>query len=143
VFRNLLYAATIVAGAAVIAAPASAAPKDNAIQPSPVYFGQVQAGTHPHKDLVLKNVTGRRQVLRRFDLAGAGGRKFTLTWRHATCRVGTVLEAGQTCTLRVRVATERPEFWQTTLSVYYGRPPHFKRGTRGQFNTAVFAHVVA
>lgn len=142
-FRTMLYAATVVAGAAMlVATPASASSKDNAIQPSPVYFGTVVSGDHPTKVLTLKDVTNHRQTLRRFDLAGAGGRKFTLSWNAITCRVGMVLDPGETCTLRVRVATSRPEFWQTTLSVYYGRPLSFKHGTRGQFNTAVYAHIV-
>ena len=127
---------------AATASPAQASSRDNAIQPSPVYFGTVKSGDHPTKTLTLKNVTGHRQTIRRFDLDGAGGRKFTLTWTRATCYAGLRLAPKQTCTLVVRVATERPEFWQTTLSVYYGRPLAFKHGTRGQFNTAVFAHVV-
>lgn len=126
-----------------VAAPASASNKDNAIQPSPVYFGKVDSGQHPKKMLSVKNVTGHNQTLRRFDLAGAGGNKFVLTWTHASCRLGTLLKPGESCSLVVRVKTERPEYWQTTLSVYYGRPLAFRHGTRGQFNTAVFAHVVS
>src|SRR5204862_361468 len=58
----------IAAGAAIAAPAAQADPSDNAIQPSPVYFGKVTAGTHPTRTLTLKNVTGHKQVLRRFDL---------------------------------------------------------------------------
>lgn len=136
---------TAIAAAAIAGTTgaAEAASTDNAIQPSPVYFGAVKSGTHPTKTLTVKNVTGHKQYLRRFDLAGAGGGKFTLTWRTATCYAGRALLPGKTCSLVVRVKTERVEFWQTTLSVYFGRPLHFKHGTRGQFNTAVFAHVVA
>lgn len=138
--RTTVLLAALVAALAV--APSAAADRtDNAIQPSPVYFGTVKSGQHPTKLLTLKNVTGHSQWLRRFDLAGAGGRKFTLSWRGTTCGI-IRLAPGATCTLRVRVATDRPEFWQTTLSVYYGLPSKYTHGTRGQFNTAVFAHVV-
>lgn len=126
----------------LIPASASASPA-NALQPANVYFGEVQSGQHPTHAITVKNVTGHNQTLRRFDLAGAGGRKFTLTWTHATCRVGTLLHPGESCSIVVRVATSKPEYWQSTVSVYYGRPLAFKRGTRGQFNGSVYAHVVA
>lgn len=138
--RTTIVAAVMVA--AIAAPSAASASPANALQPANVYFGKVVSGDHPKATVTLKNVTGHQQYLRRFDLAGAGGRKFTLTWKHATCYAGKLLKAGQTCTLTVRVATERPEFWQTTLSVYYGRPLHFHRGTRGQFNGSVYAHIV-
>ena len=127
-----------------LAIPASAqASAANALQPANVYFGTVKSGTHPTAIVTVKNVTGHNQYLRRFDLAGAGGRKFTLTWNGATCRAGMRLAPKATCLLRVRVATEKAEFWQTTLSVYYGRRLAFRHGTRGQFNGSVYAHVVA
>lgn len=136
---------TIVGAAAfaalLTAGPAQASPA-NALQPANVYFGKVVSGTHPTRTITLRNPTGRQQIIRRFDLAGAGGRKFTLTWAHATCYAGLKLAAGDTCTLVVRVKTTRPEFWQTTLSVYYGRSLAFKHGTRGQFNGSVYARVV-
>ncbi len=128
--------------ALLTAGPAQASPA-NALQPANVYFGQVVSGQHPTKTITVRNPTGRNQVIRRFDLSGAGGRKFTLTWTHATCRAGMKLSPASTCTLVVRVATTKPEFWQTVVSVYYGRSPAFKHGTRGQFNGAVYAHVVA
>jgi len=127
-----------------LAFPAAAqASEANALQPANVYFGTVHSGQHPTTLVTVKNVTGHNQTLRRFDLAGAGGRKFTLTWNGATCSAGLKLAPKQTCLLKVRVATSKPEFWQTTLSVYYGRPLSFKHGTRGQFNGSVYAHVVA
>ena len=129
--------------ATLIAAPTANASPANALQPANVYFGTVASGTHPTTLVTLKNVTGHNQYLRRFDLAGAGGRKFTLTWNGATCKTGLRLAPNATCTLRVRVATTKPEYWQTTLSVYYGRRVAFKHGTRGQFNGSVYAHVVA
>jgi hypothetical protein len=135
--------AAIMAVAVAAGAPAAAASPAHALQPANVYFGKVTSGDHPKATVTLKNVTGHQQYLRRFDLAGAGGRKFTLTWNAATCRAGMLLKAGETCTLTVRVATTKPEFWQTTLSVYYGRSLKFKHGTRGQFNGSVYAHVVA
>lgn len=139
--RNLIVAAML-AVAVAAGAPAASASPANALQPANVYFGQVVSGDHPKATVTLENVTGHKQTLRRFDLAGAGGRKFTLTWNAATCRAGMVLQPRDTCTLTVRVATTKPEFWQTTLSVYYGRPLSFKHGTRGQFNGSVYAHVV-
>lgn len=133
----------LLAATALLALPAAAqASEANALQPANVYFGQVKSGTHPTAIVTVKNVTKHRQWLRRFDLAGAGGRKFTLTWRDTTCGI-IRLNPGQTCTLRVRVATTKPEFWQTTLSVYYGLPSKYAHGTRGQFNGSVYAHVVA
>lgn len=136
--RPVLIAAAI--GSLIVPAAAQASPA-NALQPANVYFGQVKSGTHPTAVVTLKNVTKHRQWLRRFDLAGAGGRKFSLTWKHATCGI-IRLNPGQTCTLVVRVATTKPEYWQTTLSVYYGLPSKYPHGTRGQFNGSVYAHVV-
>jgi len=131
------------AAVALLAAPAAAqASPANALQPANVYFGTVQSGDHPTAFVTVKNVTGHNQHLRRFDLAGAGGRKFTLTWNGATCSVNMLLAPKETCLLKVRVATEKPEYWQTTLSVYYGRSTAFHKGGRGQFNGSVYAHVV-
>ena len=134
---------TLAAVALVATAGTAQASPANALQPANVYFGTVQSGDHPTTFVTVKNVTGHNQTLRRFDLAGAGGRKFTLTWNGATCRAGMRLAPKQTCLLKVRVATTKPEFWQTTLSVYYGRPLSFHKGGRGQFNGSVYAHVVA
>lgn len=128
--------------AAAVAAPAAVASPANALQPANVYFGKVVAGNHPTQAITVKNVTSRNQYIRRFDLAGAGGGKFTLTWGAATCYAGLNLKRGDTCTIVVRVKTERPEFWQTTVSVYYG-PRIMARPARGQFNGSVYAHVVA
>lgn len=132
------------AAVALLAAPAtaSAAPKDNAIQPSPAYFGKVVAGTHPTKTLTLTNHTKRNQYIRKFILAGAGGGKFSLTWRTATCRVGLNLQPGGHCTIVVRVTTTMPEYWETNLQVNYG-PRLLARPKRGQWNAFVFANVVA
>jgi len=135
----------LIAAAALLATAgtAHATPKDNAIQPSPAYFGKVTAGTHPTKTLTVTNHTGRSQHIRRFILAGAGGGKFTLTWRRATCRVDTLLPSGASCTVVVRVATEKPEYWETNLQINYGRSTQFRHGQRGQWNAFVFANVVA
>lgn len=135
----------LLTAAAILAVPAvaQAAPSDNAIQPSSYRFGTVPAGTHPTKVLTLRNPTSRAQWIHRFDLTGAGGNKFRLSFgRGMTCHVGTKLSPGETCTFRVRVATERPEFWQAVESVYYGSH-YLDRPARGQWNGAVFAHVVA
>lgn len=139
--RTSLIVAAVVAAIAAGAPAANASPA-NALQPANVYFGKVQSGNHPTAAVTLKNVTGRNQYIRRFDLAGAGGGKFTLTWGAATCYAGLNLKPGDTCTVVVRVKTTRPEYWQTTLSVYYGPRIH-ARPARGQFNGSVYAHVVA
>jgi hypothetical protein len=135
---------TIAAVAALLAVPATAqaAPKDNAIQPSPAYFGKVEAGTHPTKTLTVTNRTSRNQYIRKFILAGAGGGKFTLTWRHATCRLGMNLQPKQSCTVVVRVVTTMPEYWETNLQINYG-PRLLARPKRGQWNGFIFANVVA
>lgn len=131
------------AALAALALPAAAqASAANALQPANVYFGTVPSGQHPTALVTVKNVTGHNQHIRRFDLAGAGGRKFTLTWNGATCSTNMLLAPKQTCLLKVRVATTKPEYWQTTLSVYYGRSTAFHKGGRGQFNGSVYAHVV-
>jgi hypothetical protein len=139
--RKTITIATIVAALATPVV-AQAAPKDNAIQPSPAYFGKVAAGTHPTKTLTLTNHTKRNQYIRKFILAGAGGGKFSLTWRAATCRVGLNLQPGGHCTIVVRVATSFPEYWETNLQVNYG-PRLLSRPKRGQWNAFVFANVVA
>lgn len=140
-FRSTRTAAIAIA-ALLVAAPAASATPANALQPANVYFGHVVSGDHPTRTITVRNPTGHTQYIRRFDLAGAGGRKFTLTWTRATCRVDMRLAPRDTCTIVVRVATTKPEFWQSVVSVYYGRPTHFLRGTRGQWNGAVYAHVV-
>ena len=134
----------LIASSLLLALPAAAqaAPTDNAIQPSPAYFGKVVSGTHPTMLLTVKNVTQRNQYLRSYSLAGAGGRKFTFGGKDRTCLVLTNLKPGESCQLRVRVATTKPEFWQTTLQIMYG-PRLLGRKARGQFNSAIFAHVVA
>lgn len=128
-------------GAALIPSAAQANP-NTALQPANVYFGKVQSGQHPTAIITLRNPTSRNQYIRRFSLAGAGGNKFRLTWGGVTCHTMLNLLPGDSCTLRVRVATERPEFWQTTLMVVYG-PRIMARPARGQFNGSVYAHVIA
>lgn len=144
--RPLTIAAALLAAA--ITAPTATAngcPDNtcNAIQPSPVYFGQVKAGDYPTKLLTLTNHTGRKQRIRRFILAGAGGGRFTLTWKRATCRIDMRLLQGESCTLVVRVTTERVDYQETNLQVNYGRSTAFRHGQRGQWNAVVFARVVA
>lgn len=138
--RTTVLLAALVAALA-IAPGASAAPKDNAIQPSPVYFGAVQSGQHPTKTLTVKNVTAKKVWIHSFGLAGAGGGKFTNTWRTATCTTGLGLRPGQTCTIVVRVKTTRPEFYTTVQEVSYGGP-HIRHKRTGQFNVTIYAHVV-
>lgn len=134
----MLLAATsfIVAPAAALAQPA-----DNAIQPYATHFGMVPSGTHPSHELTLRNPTDRTQWIHRFGLEGAGGRKFTLSFRGETCHIGTRLAPGKSCTFRVRVATSKPEWWQSVISVYYGSH-YLARKARGQFNSSVYAHIV-
>ena len=115
---------------------------NNALQPANVYFGEVVSGTHPTATITVTNHTGRNQYIRGFLLAGSGGNKFSNTWRHATCYAGLNLLNGESCTLVVRVVTERPEFWQSVQEVVYG-PRILGRAPRGQWNGAVYAHVVA
>lgn len=136
---------TLAAGALLaIAAPAAQAlPKDNAIQPSPIYFGVVKSGTHPTKTATVTNHTGHAQRIRKFILAGAGGGRFTLTSKRATCRLNLRLANGDSCTVVIRVATERVEFQETNLQINYGRSLRYPHGQRGQWNAFVFAHVVA
>lgn len=133
--------ATIAALAMLAIAPAAQASPANALQPANVYFGHVVAGTHPTRTVTVRNPTGRTQWIHRFGLAGAGGQKFRLSFAGETCRVGTRLAPGRSCTFKVRVYTQRPEFWQSVISVYYGSH-YLTRPCRGQFNGAVYAHVV-
>ena len=136
--------ALVVAVGLMVAAPATmASSQDNAIQPSPAYFGKVVAGTHPVKLLRVTNRTGRQERIRKFILAGAGGGKFSLTWKTATCRVNMLLKNKESCTVAVRVVTNVPEFWETNLQINYGRSTHYRHGRRGQWNGFVFANVVA
>jgi hypothetical protein len=128
--------------ALVVPTAAQASPGDNALQPSPVYFGKVQAGTHPTVTVTVTNDTARNQYLRAIGLSGAGGGKFTYTWRRATCRVGMNLLAGESCTLVVRVAASLPEWYESHMLVNYGPRIH-ARPMRGNWNGAVYAHVVA
>ena len=129
--------------AASLAAPtvAQAQPADNAIQPNSVHFGHVLAGTHPMRQLTLRNPTSRVQTIHRFLLEGAGGRKFALAFGGETCRVGTRLAPGGSCTFRVRVATTKAEWWQSVISVFYGGRDVTAKA-RGQFNSSVYAHIV-
>lgn len=136
--RALLLSTTLLLA---LPAAAQALPKDNAIQPSPAYFGKVVAGTHPTKTLTVHNPTSRNQYLRKFILAGAGGGKFTLTWKHATCRLGMNLKADASCTVVVRVLATMPEYWETNLQINYG-PRLLARPKRGQWNAFIFANVV-
>lgn len=137
--RTILIAATTLIA---LPATAQALPKDNAIQPSPAYFGKVVAGTHPTKTLTVTNHTGRNQYIRKFILAGAGGGKFSLTFHNQTCHVGLNLRQDESCTVGVRVVTVMPEYWETNLQINYG-PRLLARAKRGQWNGVVFANVVA
>jgi hypothetical protein len=136
---------TLGALVALLAAPAAAQaqPADNAIQPSPVFFGEVKAGDHPKKLLTLTNHTGRKQTLRKFILEGAGGGKFGLgVGDGATCRRWMNLKNGRSCTFYVRVVTDFPDWWETNIQINYG-PRIMGLPKRGQWNAIVFAHVVA
>ncbi len=137
--KKILIPTAIAALAMTGTAQAKGTDPDNSFKN--VYFGKVVAGTHPSRVETVRNPTGRVQWIHRFDLAGAGGNKFRLSFAGMTCHVGTRLAPGATCTFKVRVYTERPEFWQSVMSVYYGSR-HLDRKARGQFNAEVFARVV-
>jgi hypothetical protein len=144
--RIIIAAAALVA----IALPATAARASggcpdnscNATQPSPLYFGEVVAGTHPVKQITLTNHTDRNQYIRKFILAGAGGGKFTLSgWPMHTCHLGMNLRRGESCTLQVRVLTTFPAWWETNLQINAG-PRIMSRPKRVVWNGVIFAHVV-
>ena len=139
--KHRMTLAALAAVALALPASAQASPADNAIQPSPVYFGAVQSGQHPTKTLTVKNVLDHKVWIHSFGLAGAGGGKFTNTWAHATCTTGLGLRPGQTCTIVVRVKTTKPEFYTTVQEVSYGGP-HIRHKRQGQFNVTIYAHVV-
>ena len=131
--------------AAIISlSPAQAAAINNGIQPSPLHFGQVVAGTHPHKVVTVTNHTGRNQYIRAIGLSGAGGEKFTYSQVNApgTCHVGLNLRDGDSCILTVRVAASLPEWYESHMLLNYGPRIH-ARPLRGNWNGAVYAHVVA
>lgn len=130
--------------AAVFALPsAQAAAIHNGIQPSPLYFHEVQAGTHPHAQVTVTNRTGRNQYIRAIGLSGAGGEKFTYSHVNdpGACQVGLNLQDGDSCTLTVRVAASLPEWYESHMLVNYGPRIH-ARPLRGNWNGAVYAHVV-
>jgi hypothetical protein len=140
VTRTTTLAAAATLAMLALAGPAQASPA-NALQPANVYFGDIPSGSHPTRIVTVRNPTGRTQWIHRFDLAGAGGRKFTLSFHDVSCRVGTRLPVGASCTIRVRVATTHPEYWQTVISVYYGSH-YLTRHARGQFNGSAYVHII-
>lgn len=146
--KRIMIAAVAIVAIALPASAAQASGKNcpdkscNATQPSPLFFGEVKAGTHPVKQVTLTNHTGRNQYIRQFILAGAGGGKFSLSgWLSHTCHVGMNLRDGQSCTLQVRVVTSFPSWWETNLQINYG-PRIQARAKRGIWNGVIFAHVV-
>jgi len=86
------------------------------------------------------NISGRGNPERTIIAATTPG-LFQVLGVHAA--LGRTFEPGEENSGSPHVAVVSAEYWQTTLSVYYGRPLSFKHGTRGQFNGSVYAHVVA
>ena len=132
----LLVAAAVAIGLA--AAGGALASTKNAIQPAHVYFGTVVSGDHPNTLVTLHNGTGRAHKLRVIGFAGANRYKFTNPTRPSTCKEGMILAAGATCTIDIRVHTEKVGWWRTALSVRY-RPLKDAR----YWTAEVSAHVVA
>lgn len=142
-FKGILTVGAVLIGMAFAHGVAFASGQDNAIQPSPLHFGTIQQGEHPHKDVRVTNKTGRNQYLRSIGLSGAGGRKFAISHVNdpGHCVVGMNLRNGESCLLTIHVTATLPEWYESHILINYGPRLH-SRPLRGNWNGAVFAHIV-
>ena len=113
----------IMAALLATAVLATAASTKNAIQPGQTYFNTVVSGQHPERTLVLRNGTGKTQMLGAIHIRGGHGHAFNV--QGGSCIQDTAtgppqtisqLAAGATCTIVVRVKTTVEGWWRTVIS---------------------------
>ena len=124
---------------AVLATTAIASTK-NASQPGKTYFNTAVSGQHPERTLVLRNGTGKTQMLGAIHIRGGHGHAFNV--QGGSCIQDTAtgppqtisqLEAGATCTIVVRVKTTVEGWWRTVISVDHGPPAPWTAGLSAHF----------
>ncbi len=138
--RRTIAIAVALFATAVLATAALASTK-NAIQPGKTYFNTVVSGQHPTRTLVLRNGTGKTQMLGAIHIRGGHGHAFNVQGGSCIQETGagppqtiSQLAAGATCTIVVRVKTTVEGWWRTVISVDHGPP--------APWTASLSAHVV-